>query len=96
LEEETGAIIGARTVVGAAAECLLVGNEIVIGIVDMRTDGGRVSIRVSANSKDYQRARVYEDDKLIESLLFRDGSVVYVDEAANPPANMGGSAVLRT
>jgi hypothetical protein len=44
LEEETGAIIGARTVVGTAAECLLVGNEIVIGIVDMQTDGGRVCI----------------------------------------------------
>ena len=84
LEDDTGSVIGARTVSGAGAECLLVGNEIAIGIVNMRTDSGRISIRVSGDKKDYQRARVYEDGKLVESLLFRDGSVVYVDEAADP------------
>jgi hypothetical protein len=84
LDEGTGAIIGARTVRGTAVGCLILGREIVIGIVDVRTDDGRISIRVSADPKDYQRARVYEGDKLIESLLSREGSVVYADEAATP------------
>jgi predicted thioesterase len=83
LEEGTGSTIGARTVRGTAAACLLVGNELAIGIVELRTTGGRVSIRVSADERDYQRARVYENGKLIESLHYRDGSVVYVNEAAS-------------
>jgi hypothetical protein len=80
LERGTGTIVGARTVRGNVIECRLVGNEMVIGIVDVRTDEGRISIRVSADQNDYQRARVYEDDKLVESLLLQKGAVVYVDE----------------
>jgi hypothetical protein len=40
-EHDTEAIIGARTVRGTAAECLLVGNEIVVGVVQVRTDCGQ-------------------------------------------------------
>jgi hypothetical protein len=57
-EHDTEAIIGARTVRGTAAECLLVGNEIVVGVVQVRTDCGQISIRVSADKNDYQRVRV--------------------------------------
>jgi hypothetical protein len=95
LERDTEAIIGARTVRGTAAECLLVGNEIVVGVVQVRTDCGPISIRVSADKHDYQRVRVYEDGKLIESLLYRDGSVIYAGEAANPqPPNADDPATL--
>ena len=85
LDDHTGSVIGARTLVGASAKCLLVGNENAVGVVEVRTECGQVSIRVSGAQEDYQRARVYEDGgKLIESLLFQDGSVVYVNEAADP------------
>jgi hypothetical protein len=50
---------------------------------------------VSADKHDYQRVRVYEDGKLIESLLYRDGSVIYAGEAANPqPPNADDPATL--
>lgn len=94
LEEGTGEIIGARTVLGSKSECLLVGNDIAIGVVDLCTVDGRISIRVSADENDYQRARVYEDGKLIESLHFMDGAVVYVDEAAG--ARLAAGSACRT
>lgn len=87
VEEGTGAIIGARTVDSTEASCLVIGNELAVGIVELRNEGARESIRVSADQRDYQQARVYEDGKLIESLEFRDGSVVYVNEAATRSAN---------
>jgi hypothetical protein len=95
LEHDTKDIIGARTVRGTAVECLLVGNEIVVGVVQVHTDCGQISIRVSGDKNDYQRVRVYEDGKLVESLLYRDGSVTYADEAANPqPPNAADPATL--
>jgi cytosine/adenosine deaminase-related metal-dependent hydrolase len=82
LEHGTGTILGARTLHALSAQCRLIGNGMIIGVVTMKTGDGRVSIRVSADPKHYQRARVYEDDKLVESFLVREGNVVYVDEAA--------------
>jgi hypothetical protein len=61
----SGAIVGARTLRGSATDCLLMGNEIRIGIVDVWTKDRRVSIRVGADRKDYQHARVYDDEKLV-------------------------------
>jgi hypothetical protein len=82
LEEGTGAIVGARTVRAHLVHCRLIGNEFAIGVVDLKTAEGRVSLRVSADPKHYQRARVYEENKLVESLLVNEGTVVYVDDAA--------------
>jgi hypothetical protein len=91
LQHHTGTIIGARTLEGTVADCRLIGNEIVIGIVDIRTESGWVCIRVSADDKDYQRARIYEDGQLIESLLLNDDSVAYVDDAASRNVSKAGS-----
>jgi hypothetical protein len=91
LQQHTGAIIGARTVEGTVADCRLVGDEIVIGIVDIRTEGGWVCFRVSADVKDYQRARIYEDGQIIESLLVNEDTVVYVDDAASPKPSKAGN-----
>jgi hypothetical protein len=38
LDTETGDIVAARTVRGNSVECLLVGNEIAIGVVSIVTD----------------------------------------------------------
>jgi hypothetical protein len=85
IEPDTGAIVGARTVQAVSADCRLVGNEIAIGIVDAKTDGGAITIRISVDAKDYQRARIYDDNEnLIESLTYRDGSVVYAQEKTSP------------
>jgi len=48
-----------------------VGNERVVGIVDILTDAGWVCRRDSTDEKDYQRARVYEDGQLLESLSLK-------------------------
>jgi hypothetical protein len=55
-------------------------------MVDLETPDGSVNIRVSADPRDYQQARVYEENVLLESLLVREGTVVYVDEAAQTTA----------
>jgi hypothetical protein len=73
------------------ADCRLVGNEIVIGIVDIRTESGWVCIRVSADDKDYQRARIYENGQIIESLLVNEDTVVYVDDAASRKVSKAGN-----
>jgi hypothetical protein len=59
LEHDTEAIIGARTVRGTAAECLLVGNEIVVGI-----DSGQISIRVSERLSEGEGLRGWEIDRV--------------------------------
>jgi hypothetical protein len=87
LEQGTGAIVLARTVRAHAVQCRLVGNELAIGVVDIKTAEGRVIIRVSADPKHYQQVRVYEETQLVESLLVKEGTVVYVDEAAEAFAN---------
>jgi hypothetical protein len=87
LEEGTGDIVGARTVRALAVQCRLIGNELPVGVIDLKTADGRISIRVSADPNDYQRARVYEENELVESFLVKDGSVVYVDDAAAASAN---------
>jgi hypothetical protein len=58
------------------------GNELTVGLVNETTEEGTVCIRVSEDPSDYQRARVYKDDALVESLLSKEGAVVYPDEAA--------------
>jgi hypothetical protein len=87
LEQGTGAVVGARTLQAHVVQCQLVGNELPVGTVDLETPDGSVSIRVSADPRDYQQARVYEENVLLESLLVREGTVVYVDEAAETTAN---------
>jgi hypothetical protein len=82
LDAKTGDIVAARTVRGSSAECLLVGNEIAIGVVSILTDDTVVTIRVSTDPNDYDQARVYDDDELVQSLLLKEGAVVYIDEAA--------------
>ena len=91
LEEGTGAVVGARTVRAHAVDCRLIGNELPVGVVDLKTAGGRISIRVSADPHHYQRARVYEDNKLMESFLVKEGTVVYVDDAAQASADAASS-----
>jgi hypothetical protein len=86
LDAETGDIVAARTVRGNSAECRLVGNEIAVGVVSIVTEDSVVTIRVSTDPKDYHQARVYDDDELVQSLLLKEGAVVYVDEAAYPAA----------
>jgi hypothetical protein len=86
LEHGTGAVVAARTVRAHMVQCRLVGNELPVGVVDLKTPDGCVSIRVSADPRDYQQARVYEENVLLESLLVRGGTVVYVDEAAEATA----------
>jgi hypothetical protein len=81
-DTKTGDIVAARTVRGNSAECLLVGNELAIGVVSIVTEDAVVTIRVSTDPNDYHQARVYDDDELIQSLLLKEGAVVYVDEAA--------------
>jgi hypothetical protein len=86
LEPGTGAVVGARTVRGSVAQCRLSGNELPVGVVDLKTPDGTVIIRVSTDPRDYQQARIYEENVLLESLLVREGTVVYVDEAAEATA----------
>jgi hypothetical protein len=87
IEAATGDVIGARTLQAVAVECRLVGNEIATGRVDAKTDSDVITIRVSADAKDYQCARIYDErEKLVESLTYRDGSVVYSQEQASPAA----------
>ena len=86
LEQGTGAVVGARTVRAHVVQCRLVGNKLPLGKVDLETPDGSFSIRVSADPRDYQQARVYEKNVLLESLLVREGTVVYVDEAAEATA----------
>jgi hypothetical protein len=87
LDSGTGEVVVARTLRGHSAEALLVGNDIAIGVINVMTEEAMVTLRVSADPKDFQQARVYEDNKLVQSLLFKDGSVVYVDEAAVAAVN---------
>lgn len=87
LDSGTGEVVAARTVRGHSAEALLVGNDIAIGVINVMTEEAMVTLRVSADPKDFQQARVYEDNKLVQSLLFKDGSVVYVDESALAAVN---------
>ena len=85
IEPATGSIVGARTVQALSVDCRLVGNEIAIGVIDAKTDSGAVTIRISGDASDYQRARIYDDsENLIESLTYRDGSVVYAQEKTSP------------
>jgi hypothetical protein len=84
LDADTGAVTGARTVQGSAAKCVLVGNELATGVVDMQTESGPLRICVSSDARDYQQARVYENGRLVESLLWKDGTVVYVNETTSP------------
>jgi hypothetical protein len=81
-DTKTGDILAARTVRGNSTECLLVGNEIAIGVVNILTDDIVVTIRVSTDPNDYHQARVYNENELVQSLLLKEGAVVYVDEAA--------------
>jgi hypothetical protein len=92
LEACSGAVVGARTVRSHRAQCRLIGNELPVGVVDLETAAGRVCIRVSADPRHYQRARVYEDNKLMESFLVKEGIVVYVDEAAEASASAAASS----
>jgi hypothetical protein len=90
IEPGTGAIVGARTVEVVSVECRLVGNEIATGRVDAETDQGAITIRISADAKDYQCARIYDEtETLIESLTYRDGSVVYAQEQTSPTNDEG-------
>jgi hypothetical protein len=92
LEEGTDTIVGARTVRARVAQCRLIGSEFPVGVVDLKTAEGRTCIRVSADRNHYQRARVYEENKLLESFLVKEGTVVYVDEVAEACANAAASA----
>jgi hypothetical protein len=92
LEEGTGAVAVARTVRAHHVQCRLIGNELVIGVVELKTAEGRISLRVSGDPKHYQRARVYEEGALMESLLVKEGTVVYVDHAAEASAHGSSSA----
>jgi hypothetical protein len=47
LDSGTGDIVGARTVRGHSAECLLVGNDIAIGVINVATAQAIVTLRVS-------------------------------------------------
>jgi hypothetical protein len=56
LEHDTKDIIGARTVRGTAAECLLVGNEIVVGVVQVPLRSIAMSERAAQPHHSRQRA----------------------------------------
>jgi hypothetical protein len=68
--------VGTRTLC-TGAECPPRRHEMATGFVSMRTESGCVCIRVRVYEKDFPRARDCENGRLIEPLLFRDGSVVY-------------------
>lgn len=78
IEPRSGAVIGARTVQVMSVSFLLESSELARGIVEAKTDGGDIRLRVSGAPQDYQRARVYgDDDHLLASICYRDGYVVY-------------------
>jgi hypothetical protein len=55
-------------------------------VIDLKTPDQSVNIRVSADPRDYQQARVDQENVLLESLLIGEGTVIYVDEAAEATA----------
>jgi hypothetical protein len=76
--DSSGAVTGARTVQVMSVKCRLAGTQIAIGNINAMTDRGEIALRVSANPRDYQRARVYgDDDRLLESLFYHRGYVVH-------------------
>jgi hypothetical protein len=82
LEEGTGAVVGARTVRAESVQCQIAGTESGAAVVEWQTqEGGLASIRVSDDPSDYQRARVYEDDRLLESLQVNRWTVVYTADS---------------
>lgn len=91
LDGKTGDIVAARTLRGNSAECHVVGNEIVFGEVIVKAGNETITIRVSADPNDYQQARVYDNDELVESLVLREGTVTYIDEAQVAAVRRRGS-----
>lgn len=76
IDSGSGNIIGARTVQALAVDCRIGGSA--LGIIEATTPSGDLQLRVSAQPRDYQRARVYDDhDRLLESLSCRHGYVVH-------------------
>jgi hypothetical protein len=91
IEPRSGTVIGARTVHVMSVAFLLESSELARGIVEAKTDGGDIRLRVSGAPQDYQRASVYgDDDHLLASISYRDGYVVYetseLPSAASPNA----------
>ena len=78
MEPRSGAVIGARTVQVMSVDFLLHSSALGRGIVEAKTDRGEIRLLVSGAPQDYQRVCVYgEDDKLLASLSYRHGYVVY-------------------
>lgn len=78
IEPRSGTVIGARTVQVLSVAFLLESSALARGIVEAKTDGGEIRLKVSGSPQDYQRARVYDEgDQLLGSLCYRHGYVVY-------------------
>lgn len=82
IDTATGEVVAARTVRGESADCCLVGNEMPIGVVNVVTEDAVVTIQVSGDPHDYQQAQMYGEKELVQSLLLKEGAVIYVDKAA--------------
>jgi hypothetical protein len=76
--DSEGAVTGARTVAALTIDCHLGGARFASGTIEAMTASGEIRLQVSADPGDYQRVCVYGDnDRLLESLSYRNGYVVY-------------------